>query len=227
MARSTQADPWRLSTDIHIEKGDAPAAGFASAGDTDARPSHALASGSASDWTRLESLLTRAHSSEPTLTMDETLGLFAARLAQNITFDDLAIYVRQNDVLLPAFVTGKPRPAIEPLRIPLGQGVSGWVAQASRSILNGNPAVEPGWTEPETLLSALAIPLETSAGSVGVLTLYGAAENGFRSDDLKFLGRLTSALSSFVERNARAAGPNPSQVAASSALLSDRALQHV
>jgi hypothetical protein len=54
MARSTQADPWRLSTDIHIEKGDAPAAGFASAGDTDARPSHALASGSASDWTRLE-----------------------------------------------------------------------------------------------------------------------------------------------------------------------------
>jgi putative methionine-R-sulfoxide reductase with GAF domain len=121
--------------------------------------------------------------------MDETLGLFAARLAQNIIFDDFALYVGQNDVLLPAFVTGKHRPAIEPLRIPLGQGVTGWVAQASRSILNGNPAVEPGWTEPETLLSALAIPLETSAGSVGVLTLYGAAENGFRSDDLKFLGR--------------------------------------
>jgi len=227
MARSTHFDPFRLSTDIHIENGDAPAAGFASTGETEAGASHAPAPGSASDWTRLESLLTRAHSSEPTLTMDETLGLFAARLAKNITFDDLAIYVRQNDVLVTAFVTGKHRPAIEPLRIPLGQGVTGWAAQASRSILNGNPAVEPGWTESGTLLSALAIPLETSAGSVGVLTLYGAAENGFRSDDLKFLGRLTSALSSFVEGNTLAASSSPARVAASSALLSDRALQHV
>jgi putative nucleotidyltransferase with HDIG domain len=227
MARSTHFDPFRLSTDIHIENGDAPAAGFASTGETDASASHAPTSGSASDWTRLESLLTRAHSSEPTLTMDETLGLFAARLAQNITFDDLAIYVRKSDVLQPAFVTGKHRPAIEPLRIPLGQGVTGWAAQASRSIINGNPAVEPGWIEAGTLLSALAIPLETSAGSVGVLTLYGAAENGFHSDDLKFLGRLTSALSSFVEGNTLAAGSSPSRVAASPALLSDRALQHV
>jgi len=77
------------------------------------------------------------------------------------------------------------------------------------------------------LLSALSIPLETSAGIVGVLTLYGAAENGFRSDDLKFLGRLTLALSSFVEGNTLGASSSPSRVAASSALLSDRALQHV
>jgi putative methionine-R-sulfoxide reductase with GAF domain len=160
------------------------------------------------------------------LTMDETLALFAARLAQNVSFDDLALYVRQNDLLVPVFVTGKHRPAIEPLRIPIGQGVTGWVAQASRSILNGNPAVEPGWTEPETLLSALAIPVETPGGPVGVLTLYSGVENGFRSDDLKFLSRLSSALSPFVERHARTAAANRG-FAASSALLSDRALQHI
>ena len=228
MARnSRQPDPWRLSTDIQIENGDAPMAGFASVGDTNARPIREPASGSAFACTRLENLLASAHSTEPVLTMAETLALFAARLAQSITFDDLALFVRQDDVLLPVFVTGKHRPAIEPLRIPIGQGVTGWVAQAGRTILNGNPSVEPGWTEPVTLLSALAIPVETPGGSVGVLTLYSGVENGFRSEDLKFLSRLSSALSPFVERHAHAAGANASGFAASSSLLSDHALQHV
>ena len=225
MARnSRQPDPWRLSTDIQIENGDAPMAGFANVGDTNARPIREPASGSAFACTRLENLLASAHSTEPVLTMAETL---AARLAQSITFDDLALFVRQDDVLLPVFVTGKHRPAIEPLRIPIGQGVTGWVAQAGRTILNGNPSVEPGWTEPVTLLSALAIPVETPGGSVGVLTLYSGVENGFRSEDLKFLSRLSSALSPFVERHAHAAGANASGFAASSSLLSDHALQHV
>ncbi len=220
-ARSCQPDPWRLSTDIHIENGDAPAAGFASVGDTQAHPILELASGSAFDCTRLENLLASAHSVEAVLTMDETLALFAARLAHNITFDDLVLYVRQKDILLPAFVTGKHRPSIEPLRIPVGQGVTGWVAQANRTILNGNPSVEPGWTEPETLRSALAVPVESSEGLVGVLTLYSGVENGFRSEDLKLLSRLSSALSPFVKRKAHAAGANSSGFPASAALLSD------
>src|SRR5579862_8747029 len=44
-ARSSQPDPWRLSTDIQIENGDAPAAGFASVGDTQTHPILELASG--------------------------------------------------------------------------------------------------------------------------------------------------------------------------------------
>jgi putative methionine-R-sulfoxide reductase with GAF domain len=197
-------------------------------GDTNFRPTLELASGSAFDCTRLENLLASAHSAEPVLTMDETLALFAARLAQNITFDDLALYERQNDILLPTFVTGKHRSSIEPLRIPVGQGVTGWVAQANRTILNGNPSVEPGWTESSTLLSALAVPVESPEGLVGVLTLYSGIENGFRSEDLKLLSRLSSALSPFVKRNTHPAPANSTGFPASSAPFSDpRATAHL
>ena len=72
------------------------------------------------------------------------------------------------------------------LRIPLGSGLSGWVAQNRKPIINGNPSVEPGYlndpTKFSTLRSALAIPLEGLAGVVGVLALYHAETDAFTSD---------------------------------------------
>ena len=203
LARSARPDPWRLSTDLQIEKGAAPAAGFASAGDTDV----ALRSRSVrqpcnrSDRSPLENLLASANSIEPVLTVDETLTLFASRLAPVVPFDSLALYFRQHDTLTTAFFSGKHGAMMEPLRIPVGQGLTGWVAQTNRPILNGNPAVEPGWKEPGNLRSALAIPLQTHNGSVGVLTLYSCVENGFNSEDLEYLCRVSPALTLYVERN--------------------------
>jgi GAF domain-containing protein len=118
------------------------------------------------------------------------------------------------------FVTGQHSPAIESLRIPVGQGLTGWVAEASRSILNGNPSVEPGWSQTLPFRSALAIPLETSQGLVGVLTLYSGSENGFRSEDLTYLCRIGPALSLCIDRNAHPA-------IASSLTALDRAVVHV
>jgi GAF domain-containing protein len=232
LARNSRPDPWRLSTDIQIEKGEAPAAGFASSGESDADPASRIARESRNgvDHKRLETLLTSADSIEGVLTMDETLALFAARLAKTVRFNSLALFVPQSDVLRPAFVTGQHGLAIESLRIPFGQGLTGWVARANRSILNGNPAVEPGWAEPSGLRSAMAVPLETSSGLVGVLTMYSGAENGFSSEDLAFLCRVGPALSRYIERNAKAAVAALSSLSAFStetAPVADRALQHV
>ena len=49
------------------------------------------------------------------------------------------------------------------LRIPVGQGLSGWVAENRKPILNGNPSVESGYLNNpsvfSTLRSAIAVPL--------------------------------------------------------------------
>ena len=77
------------------------------------------------------------------------------------------------------------------MRIPLGDGLSGWVAQNKKAIINGNPSVEPGYlNDPDkfsTLRSALAVPLEGVNGVVGVLALYRAERDAFTSDHLRLL----------------------------------------
>ena len=71
-------------------------------------------------------------------------------------------------------------------------GLSGWVAENRKTIINGNPAVEPGYLDDParfiTLQSALAAPIEpTSGGIIGVLSLYHLDRDAFTNDNLKAL----------------------------------------
>jgi diguanylate cyclase (GGDEF)-like protein len=89
------------------------------------------------------------------------------------------------------------------LRIPMGQGLSGWVAQNLKPILNGNPSVEPGYlndaSKYSTLNSALAVPLEGLQGVVGVVALYHAERDFFTSDHLRILLAVSSKMALAIE----------------------------
>jgi diguanylate cyclase (GGDEF)-like protein len=89
------------------------------------------------------------------------------------------------------------------LRIPIGQGLSGWVAQNLKPILNGNPSVEPGYlndpSKYSTLSSALAVPLEGLQGVVGVVALYHADKDFFNSDHLRILLAVSSKMALAIE----------------------------
>ena len=89
------------------------------------------------------------------------------------------------------------------LEIPVGQGLSGWVAQTAKPIVNGNPSVEPGYlndpTKYSTLCSALAVPLEGVSGVVAVLALYRAQQDGFSKDHLRILLAIGSKLGFAIE----------------------------
>jgi GAF domain-containing protein len=67
-------------------------------------------------------------------------------------------------------------------------GLSGWVAENAKSIVNGNPTVEPGYLNDPTrfsnLRSALAVPLESLGAVVGVLSLYRLQRDAFSNEDL-------------------------------------------
>ena len=89
-----------------------------------------------------------------------------------IPYDAIVVYIVREDRLIPQYVTGEDFTLFSSLEIPLGQGLSGWVAENRKPILNGNPSVEPGYLNDPTkfsvLRSALAVPLDGLTGPVGV-----------------------------------------------------------
>jgi diguanylate cyclase (GGDEF)-like protein len=97
----------------------------------------------------------------------------------------------QDGVLRPRFVEGVNARLLAQLEIPVGQGLSGWVAGNGKYSLNGNPAVEPGYrqeaAEFSKLRSALSVPLDSTKGIIGALTLYCVRPNAFTVDHLRVL----------------------------------------
>jgi diguanylate cyclase (GGDEF)-like protein len=89
------------------------------------------------------------------------------------------------------------------LEIPLGQGLSGWVAANRKPIVNGNPSVEPGYLNDSskfsTLRSAISVPLEGVHGVLGVLSLYKAEADAFTQDHLRVLLAISSKVALSIE----------------------------
>jgi diguanylate cyclase (GGDEF)-like protein/putative nucleotidyltransferase with HDIG domain len=137
------------------------------------------------------------------LSLDETLSLVAIRLRKLVPYDSLVAFVKKEDMLLPEFVTGDNFRLLSSLAIPVGTGLCGWVAENSRPIINGNPAVEVGFAHDQKNASepqaALVVPLEGSTGLVGVLALYQSEADSFTSEHLRVLQVITSRVAFFIE----------------------------
>ncbi len=137
------------------------------------------------------------------LSLDETLSLVAMRLRRLVPYDSIVAFIHKGDVLVPEFVSGDNFRMLSSLAIPVGNGLSGWVAQNAKPIINGNPDVEASFArDPRKtidLRSALAVPLEGVNGLVGVLTLYQTEADAFTSDHLRVLQVITSKVAHFIE----------------------------
>jgi diguanylate cyclase (GGDEF)-like protein len=105
--------------------------------------------------------------------------------------------------LIPRYVNGDDFRLWSSLEIPIGEGVSGWVAENRRPVVNGNPAVESSYTANpsrcSTLRSALAVPLDGPRGVIGVMTLYRAQSDAFSRDHLRILQAISSKVSLSIE----------------------------
>jgi len=200
--KRSQSVPWsKLSTDLKVERGLAPATGFVNGG----RRSHEatfLASIAAARQ-EAQTLFELSQDLGASLSLGETLSVFSVKLKPLVPYDSIAIYVRHGDLLIPEHVSGDNFRLFNSLRIPIGQGLSGWVAQNRKPILNGNPSVEPGYlNDPSkfsTLRSALALPLEGLQGVVGVIALYHAESDAFTSDHIRILQAVASKMALAVE----------------------------
>ena len=153
-----------IQTDVKVERGAAPDAGFEQSGP------------SSEGLLRLQ----RAVAS------DTSWGDFARRVQDVIPFDALAIFAGQGEILHAVYSEGTAAPATE---VPLGKGLVGWVAEHHQPIINGNPAVEPGQAS-TPLSSALAIPIESTGSGLLVICLYRQERDSFEREHLTALQAL-------------------------------------
>ena len=200
-----------LSTDLKISNGHAPAAGFeataeATSGAGSSSPSDFLQSIAAARQ-EVQALFELAQDLGNSLSVDETLSVLATRLRRMIACDAIVIYLKRDSVLFPEYVAGEDFRLFASLEIPIGQGLSGWVAENRKPIVNGNPSVEPGYlNDPRKfskLRSALSVPLEGLSGVLGVLTLYHGERDAFTRDHLRILLAISSKVALAVENALR------------------------
>jgi diguanylate cyclase (GGDEF)-like protein/putative nucleotidyltransferase with HDIG domain len=195
----------RAPLDLSHEQGEEAASGLELASTmalTNGRQQDFLASIAAARQ-EAQSLYELAQNLGNSLSLKETMSVMAGRLKRMVPYDGMAVYVRRGDVLKPEYVSGEDSKLFSSLEIPMGQGLSGWVAENRKPILNGNPSVEPGYlNDPKVfsiLNSALAVPLETAEGVMGVLALYKSAREAFSKDHLRVLMAVSSKISIAVE----------------------------
>ena len=193
-----------LSVDVKVERGKAPAVGFQEHEAAEPQPGDMpldFLSSIAAARQEVQMLFELTQDLGNSLSLDETLSVLAVRLKRMVPHDTAAIYTIRGDMLQPAYVSGDEFRTFSSLQIPLGEGLSGWVAANGKWILNGNPTVEPGYTRegPRGLRSALAVPLEGSDGVVGVLALYHKDPDAFTRDHLRVLLAVSYKIALAVE----------------------------
>jgi diguanylate cyclase (GGDEF)-like protein/putative nucleotidyltransferase with HDIG domain len=195
----------RLATDVKVERGCAPDAGLVRTAASTTQNRRDFLTAIASARQEFQMLLELTNDLGSSLRLDDTMALLASRLKSAIPHTGIAIYTIEGDHLKAQYAAGDDAALFSSLRIPLGEGLSGWVARSERPIVNGNPSVEPGYLNDPSkscgLRSALSAPLTGATGVVGALTLYHREADAFSNDHLRIL-QAVSAKAGLTIQNA-------------------------
>ncbi len=209
VAQQTPVRIAHLDTSVVVSRGEAPDAGFEKSDGTDADKVNGNGAGMfltsiAAARQEVQTILELTQALSGSLRLQETLSVVAERLKQLVPFDCIAVYIRDGDVLKPRYVNGEGSRTFAPLEIPVGTGLSGWVVENSRPIVNGNPKVEFAYlndpTKSSQLQSALSVPLGEPNGQItGALTLYRAEADAYSQDHLRVLLAINEKISRAIE----------------------------
>lgn len=138
------------------------------------------------------------------LNPDELIHQIVPKLA-GITGADRVSMMRLDErerVLNVHTAVGLPAATAARVRVPLGDGISGWVAQHGRALLLPGPRVPPhlgALLKREGIVSALCVPLKARGGVSGVLNLTRMRGRPFTQRHLWFTALLGERLASSIE----------------------------
>ena len=196
--QSSEMEP--LRTDIFVERGAAPGAGFetaeraaASAPGASLEAIRDSAAEVAAAVQQVSLLFDRSRGFSDWLSARDLSAMMSACVRPLIAFDCFAVYSKSNaDTASLIYKDGRGASALAAQPIALGTGVSGWVIENERPIINGNPTVETHLLPEAGIFnsgsSALSIPLTDESGCVfGALTLYSCDQAAFSSEHLGML----------------------------------------
>jgi putative nucleotidyltransferase with HDIG domain len=197
MARKQIEEVEPLKTDLFIERGAAPGAGFEAEQDTQAS--------APAPNEEAKAVIELSQALGASVDMREAGAILCVRLRPLIPFDCFAVYRKRDDFVVAQYIGGESARAFSAEPIPVGEGVSGWVAQSGRAIVNGNPTVEPNFLSGSGLFtaqsSALSVPLIDADGAVfGAIAVYSAKPVAFSKDHLRILEAIQPAFSHSMGR---------------------------
>jgi len=129
--------PAGFSKELRVERGLAPGAGF-ERWDTPQNESDFLTS-IASARQEAQAMFELSQDLGNSLSLSETLSVLSMRLRKLIPYDSIAVFVNRNGWLLPELVSGENFRVLSSLKIRVGEGLCGWVAENCKPIINGTP----------------------------------------------------------------------------------------
>jgi diguanylate cyclase (GGDEF)-like protein/putative nucleotidyltransferase with HDIG domain len=211
LARSKGTETMRLSTDVKVAPGVAPAAGYA---DDEALPrAPGVPQGQdclsliAAARHEVQALFEVAQVVGSSLSLSQTLSVVAQRIQPMVPHDTFVLYLTRNDRLQTEYTSGIAAETFASLSIPLGEGLSGWVAENGKTVLNGNPSVETGYLKDPTkvipLRSAVVVPLQGASSTIGAVALYSRDAHAYSRDHLRILVAASAKLGLSIENTLR------------------------
>lgn len=189
-----------LSTEVLVEKGAAPDAGLDLCG-LSGRTSGGDFLATIAAAAREEQLLRETAAAGTSLDPAETMQRINTALRGKIPCDALVFLVRHANSLNAEFASGKNSEYLLRLQVPLGDGLTGWVGQNLQPMVNGNPAVDPGfYCDPgDPLHSVLSFPLSGNQGLIAVLSLYRAKKDAFKGTDLHLVSAVAPNIAAVLQ----------------------------
>ncbi|MGC4084251.1 MAG: diguanylate cyclase [Vicinamibacterales bacterium] len=136
-----------------------------------------------------------AQSMGTSLSVSDTMALISQKLAAIIPWSGCALYLLDSESgeLRCRFATGVDAPKLLDTRMRVGEGLSGWVAQHRRTLVNASPRIEfeaAGVTAPPAIASAIVAPLQLGDRLIGSLALFHAEPDRYTDDHRRLLARV-------------------------------------
>ena len=144
------------------------------------------------------------------LVVGERLELLARIIADYLSVDDVAIFLKEpdSDTLALRTSLGLDPVAVDNLRIPIGKGITGLVAEskkyiATRNILNDPRNFYSMYYEDEKYPSILSFPILSEEELIGVVNIRTREERDFTEKEAEELNNFTASIAGSI-KNAQA-----------------------
>jgi diguanylate cyclase (GGDEF)-like protein/putative nucleotidyltransferase with HDIG domain len=171
-----------------------------------AAPDHGFMDSIFSAQREANALFDLTHRLGSSLDLKETFATLTPALQQLVNLDSIVVWVERDGRLTAEFIGGSHVAMFSALRIPMGRGISGWVAANQKSILNGEASCELAHlgtaSTTTTVRHALSVPL-SDGGLRGAMTLYRTHDPLFTTEDARIVATIAPKLAGAVANGLR------------------------
>src|SRR5215213_5549221 len=126
------------------------------------------------------------------LNLQDTSALVASRLASIVPFDTCVFFVadERTGVAVPVYASGEHAEFFSSRRIPVGEGITGWVVANARTMSDSAPELDTAGVPEEIASGVRAVvssPLVREEGAFGAVTLYASKAGAYTREHARLL----------------------------------------